>query len=196
MARQGRKDADEMLQGVMLPPAHPTTHSITSSNEATPQGSDSGNSIAEQGYFTQHGITAGPNDDFNSMFNRLAVREGLSKSQRKKRRVEAIAGEIDALYGTDVTKLEKWQELCRDVEIEPIPQSITKCRQALSKVYVNLVNLINHRRSRGVKLIVFANYRSFHAYTTGGKRFGDNIFPKKKAKEEGFIKALLRPLHL
>lgn len=63
------------------------------------------------------------------MFNRLAIQEGWTKTQRKKRRHEAIAGEIEGIYGTDNTKLEKWQELCRDVKIEPVPTSITKCRK-------------------------------------------------------------------
>ncbi|KAF1365317.1 hypothetical protein EJ07DRAFT_95185, partial [Lizonia empirigonia] len=136
-----------------------------------------------------------PNDDFNSLFNRLVIREGLSKTQRRKRRHEAIAGEINAIYGTDATKLEKWQELCRDVKIEPVPLSITKCKKALGSVYVNLVNLINHRRNRKVDVILFPSYNAFRNYTLGGKRFGDRIFPKALAKKDGFIKALLKELH-
>lgn len=68
--------------------------------------------------------------------------------------------------------------------------------QALGSVYVNLVNLINHRRNRGVGLVLFPNYTAFRNYTLGGKKFGERIFPKKLAKEEGFIKALLRDLKL
>lgn len=101
----------------------------TSSHDATPDRSASGSSESDEGYFASRGITAGPQDDFNSLFNRLAIKEGWSKTQRKKRRHEAIAGEVDAIYGTDTTKLEKWQELCRDVKIEPVPGSITKCRK-------------------------------------------------------------------
>ena len=110
-----------------------------------------------------------------------------------------------------VAKLEKWQELCRDVGIDPAPPSIKKCKkvckhagvqslllicvQALSKVYVNLVNLIDHRRNRSVPLRVFPNYHAFRTWTLSGKN-GCRIFPKKAAKEEGFIKALLRDLQL
>ena len=111
-----------------------TTHynddsNSTSSQHATSDRSASGSSEADESYFASHGITAGPKEDFNSLFNRLAIKEGWSKTQRKKRRHEAIAGEVDAIYGTDNTKLEKWQELCRDVKIEPIPGSITKCKK-------------------------------------------------------------------
>lgn len=117
-------------------PAVSTTSNLASSNNSTPAGSDAGSysrstasSSADPGYFAQHGVTPGPKDDFNSLFNRLAIKEGLSKSQRKKRRHEAIAGEIDAIYGRDTSKLEKWQELCRDVKIEPVPSSITQCKK-------------------------------------------------------------------
>lgn len=145
------------------------------------------------------------------MFNRLAIREGWSKKQRNKHRTEAIVGELEVLYGTNNEKLEKWQELCRDVGIDPAPPSITQCKkvcrhadvqsclltcvQALSKVYVNLVNLINHRRNRNVPLRVFPNYHAFRTWTLGGKN-RSRIFPKKAAKAEGFIKALLRDLQL
>ncbi|KAJ4365991.1 hypothetical protein N0V95_000368 [Ascochyta clinopodiicola] len=165
-----------------------------SSDGSTSQISDSGSSNPDVGYFAQQGIIASPNDDFNSLFKRLAIREGLSKTQRKKRRNHAIAAEMDAAYGTDITKLEKWQELCRDVGIEPVPQSITQCRKALSKVWVNLVNLIDHRRNRNIQLIVFPSYKQFCKYTIGDGKAHDHIFPKELAKKEGFIKALLRNL--
>ncbi len=65
--------------------------------------------------------------------------------------------------------------------------------QALNAVYVNIVNLIDHRRNRKVELILFPNYHSFRAWTLGGKK-GSRIFPKNMAKKEGFIKALLKNL--
>lgn len=55
-------------------------------------------------------------------------------------------------------------------------------------MWVNLVNLIDHRNI-GVAVIRFRNHKEFKKYTENGR-----VFPKKKAKEEGFIKALLRKL--
>ena len=69
-------------------------------------------------------------------------------------------------------------------------ESVLNCIvQALGnkKVLVNLVNLINHRNLPGVEIIRFRNWGAFKAYTDPKR-----IFPKEKAKEEGFIKALLR----
>jgi hypothetical protein len=53
---------------------------------------------------------------------------------------------------------------------------------------VNLVNLIDHRNI-GVEVIRFRNYHKFREYTCP-----DNIFPKERAKQDGFIRALLRKL--
>jgi hypothetical protein len=50
------------------------------------------------------------------------------------------------------------------------------------------VNLLDHRLS-GAAVIRFPNYDAFWKYTTNGRRF-----PLKEAKEDGFIKALLRKL--
>jgi hypothetical protein len=58
---------------------------------------------SDKGYFVLHSIEVGLKDNFNSLFNRLAIKEGWLKSQRKKRRHEAIASKVDAIYGTDTT---------------------------------------------------------------------------------------------
>jgi hypothetical protein len=50
------------------------------------------------------------------------------------------------------------------------------------------VNLIDHRAT-GAKVIRFKNYDAFWKYTEGGRRF-----PLREAKEDGFIRALLRKL--
>jgi hypothetical protein len=64
------------------------------------------------------------------------------------------------------------------------------CRQVLGSrnVLVNLVNLIDHRET-GVGVIRFRDYDGFWKYTKKGR-----MFPLKEAKEDGFIRALLRKL--
>jgi hypothetical protein len=64
------------------------------------------------------------------------------------------------------------------------------CRQVLGSrnVLVNLVNLIDHRET-GVGVIRFRDYDAFWKYTKKGR-----VFPLEEAKEDGFIRALLRKL--
>jgi hypothetical protein len=64
--------------------------------------------------------------------------------------------------------------------------------KALSRVYVNIFNILDHRNNpERYPVIVFKNYKLFRAYTLKGR-----IFPLDQAKEEGFVKALLRPLYM
>ena len=53
---------------------------------------------------------------------------------------------------------------------------------------MNLFNLIDHRRDPvGVEIKVFKSFATFRQYTVPHR-----IYPKNKAKKDGFIKALLR----
>ncbi|KAI4955404.1 hypothetical protein J4E91_001264 [Alternaria rosae] len=64
--------------------------------------------------------------------------------------------------------------------------------EALSRVYVNIFNILDHRNNpERYDVIVFKNYKLFRAYTLKSR-----IFPLDLAKEDGFVKALLRPLYI
>ncbi|OAL44888.1 hypothetical protein IQ07DRAFT_604415 [Pyrenochaeta sp. DS3sAY3a] len=127
--------------------------------------------------------------NFKANFDRLAAHRNWGPKLKNKRWTECLSGTIDG-SDADFKKLEKWQALCHEVRITNVPDSITGCKKALGsrEILVNIVNLIDHRLSR-VPLIRFQNYGAFHKYTTKGR-----IFPLNKAKEEGFINALLRRL--
>ncbi|KAH7335625.1 hypothetical protein BKA66DRAFT_577490 [Pyrenochaeta sp. MPI-SDFR-AT-0127] len=133
-----------------------------------------------------------PNSGLKSNFERLAAHRNWGHKLKRKRWTECQTACFDALYGGDAdkNKLEKWQELCHEVHITNPPETISGCKEVLGsrKMLVNIVNLIDHRLI-GVPVIRFKSYRAFHDYTTNGR-----TYPLKKAKEEGFIKALLRKL--
>ncbi|KAF1960710.1 hypothetical protein CC80DRAFT_464954 [Byssothecium circinans] len=124
---------------------------------------------------------------FLEQFNKLAIHEGWTKKEKMRRRNEAIEEEFNYLQGTDIGKLERWQDLCCIVGIEDVPDTISKCKKVLSsgKVMVNLTNLIDHMRL-GTPLIKFRNFGAFRSYTLKHR------FPKSLAKKEGFINVLLR----
>ncbi|KAJ4377897.1 hypothetical protein N0V83_000727 [Neocucurbitaria cava] len=132
-----------------------------------------------------------PNAGIQSNFDRLAAQRQWGHKLKNKRWYECQKIAFAALYGdaTDASKLEKWQELCREVHIMNPPPSITQCRKVLGSpnVRVNIVNLIDHRLT-GVPVIRFPNYATFRDYTK------NRMFPREEAKEEGFLKALLRRL--
>ncbi|KAL1800495.1 hypothetical protein ACET3X_000837 [Alternaria dauci] len=160
---------------------------------STPPPSDNGSDDQDHDYFAQdefHGFVPNPEDDLVAKLSKLSIHQGWSKKEEKRRRAEVVEFEVLRHYGPDKSSLAKWQELCRDVQIEPIPPSITQCRKALSRVHVNIFNILDHRNDpERYPVIVFKNYKTFRTYTLKNR-----IFPLDQAKEEGFVRALLRPI--
>jgi hypothetical protein len=85
-------------------------------------------------WFTHfHGFTYDFGADLRSNFNRLATALRWSRDQKHMNWIQCQASVFDSFYGTDTSKLEKWQELCREVGIQEPPNSITRCK----KVFYN-----------------------------------------------------------
>lgn len=66
---------------------------------------------------------------FIEQFKQLAIENGWSKKEKAKHRYDFFDEAWDAAFGTDMSKLEKWQELCQMCKIEPVPESINKCKK-------------------------------------------------------------------
>nr|KMM72233.1 hypothetical protein CPAG_08530 [Coccidioides posadasii RMSCC 3488] len=74
-------------------------------------------------------------------------------------------------YGVETSSLEKWQSLCRELDISKPTESITKCKKALASVHVNIFDLIDSRRT-GAPIPKFTNVRALRRYTKQIQRFG------------------------
>ena len=140
-------------------------------------------------------------------FQRLSLQRGWKADGKKYRqsRQNCFAQEFEYHYGQASNKLAGWQTLCEDVYISPIPSSINQCKkvgrsshhgdrpltargnpQALSHVAVNLVDLIDSRRT-GKRVKLFPSKAALRNYSIQQRK----IFPKHKAKADGFLSALL-----
>lgn len=121
-------------------------------------------------------------------FQRLSLQRGWKADGKKFRqnRQKCLAQEFEHHYGHTSNKLAGWQTLCADVYISPIPPSINQCKKALSKIAVNLVDLIDSRRT-GKKVKLFPSKNALRNYSIKH----DKIFPKRQAKADGFLCALL-----
>ncbi|KAK5936607.1 hypothetical protein PMZ80_011135 [Knufia obscura] len=150
--------------------------------------SSSGGPFPEAGYFGRFG--GFEHDESASLveeFDRLALHQSWSSKSKRYRqeKQKCFAEEFHRHYGKDTNKLSNWQHLCREVGIEP-QKSITQCKRMLSKVAVNIVDLVDHRRT-GSAVQQFASKARLRRYSiTTGK-----IFSKKNAKEDGYLSALL-----
>ncbi|KAJ5921920.1 hypothetical protein N7516_009623 [Penicillium verrucosum] len=126
-------------------------------------------------------------DEFNHLSREMNWKRGSRKYRSELSKF--LESEFAIHFGTDATKLENWQALCLELKIQNSIQSIKQCRKALAKVHVNLVDLVDSRRT-GKEVKHFASQNALRKYTieTG------KIFPKSAAKKDGFLKALLREI--
>ncbi|TVY48025.1 hypothetical protein LOCC1_G001074 [Lachnellula occidentalis] len=97
-----------------------------------------------------------------------------------------IAGEFNRYFG-DVSKLENWQRFCQDIglDVEELT-TLTKCKNELSGVWINIYDFIDSQREGKIPRR-FPTQRQLSVYTRNSKK----VYPKKKAKEGGPVRALL-----
>ncbi|KAF2819049.1 hypothetical protein CC86DRAFT_398966 [Ophiobolus disseminans] len=190
MARHGKRGGNGGSGGgVPLVPA--VTQATSSSAVGTPSASDAGSLDTGNVYFAQFaGFEQDYDATFLANFKRLAIQEAWPKKEQKARCPDAFDAEFDLQFGTNTKKLEAWQEMCKECGITPVPPSITQCKKALRKVNINIFNFLDHRRNPELfRLIIFPNIKKLRKYTVPSR-----MYPLKRAKEDTFIKALLRPV--
>lgn len=136
------------------------------------------------------------NQSSNKNFDRL-VRVMKCSPQDPDRRVvregfkDALVLEFNARFGIDGNDISNWQNLCRVLRIDPVPDSIEDCRQRVWDTHVNLVDLVDSART-GKPVKLFASLGELTAYTLRGKP--KKFFPKENAYQGGLLKELLREI--
>ncbi|KAF3002077.1 hypothetical protein E8E13_009464 [Curvularia kusanoi] len=169
-------------------------HILAKSTDSAPQSSTPGDaqSILTSSPFWSDfpGFEPDPRAPFKHELGRLCKHVGAkTKNEKKNLQKLALTAEIKFHYGASMGRLDRWQELCREVGIEKIPTSITQCQKVLKPVFVNLFNLVDHRRNPDLQVLRFKSYGEFNKFTRKG-----NEFPRDCAKQEGFIKVLLKKM--
>lgn len=74
-----------------------------------------------------------------SNFLRLSAARQWGPNRKAAQWVACQSATFDNLYGTDTTKLEIWQDLCREVYIKNPPNSITGCKKVREDTQVHSV---------------------------------------------------------
>ncbi|KAG1831626.1 hypothetical protein EV424DRAFT_161352 [Suillus variegatus] len=100
----------------------------------------------------------------------------------------ALVHEFNARFGTDRKNISNWQNLCGVLGIDPVPNSVKKCRKCVWDVHVNLVDLVDSQRT-GKPVKLFASLEDLRAYTLHTR----NTFPKKtRAYQGGLLREITR----
>ncbi|KAI5276212.1 hypothetical protein E4T47_00861 [Aureobasidium subglaciale] len=120
-------------------------------------------------------------------FNRLSKTQKWDFEEKDRQRAKCYNEELEghfASLGID-TQLDRLKHLCVEVGLEPL-DTVTQCKKALKKVHVNLVDLMNARRT-DKKVKQFATVKKLRKYTLESGK----VYPKEDAKCE-VVKVLLK----
>ncbi|KAL4916351.1 hypothetical protein BDW62DRAFT_212065 [Aspergillus aurantiobrunneus] len=143
----------------------------------------------EAAFFSRFpGFQPNPSLSATEEFSRLAHHMNWTTgSNRYKKELAKFASTEFAQHYDIGNKLQNYQALCQELQVEGSFTSVAQCRKALAKVHVNLFDLIDSRRT-GATVQRFPNRAALKEYTKDTGK----IFPKEAAKEDGFLKELLR----
>ncbi|KAI9645466.1 hypothetical protein NHQ30_006205 [Ciborinia camelliae] len=113
---------------------------------------------------------------------KLETTKTKTKIKTKK---NTVVGLWEDYFGNE-TQLANWQRLCIDVGMEEIPTSITQCRKALGKVWVNIFDFLD-AKAEGKPVKRYKSEQKLATYTINSGK----IYPKKQAKQGGPARVLL-----
>ncbi|KAH8998354.1 hypothetical protein EDB86DRAFT_2912765 [Lactarius hatsudake] len=134
-----------------------------------------------EGFFSQYpNFQPEPSNSPVVEFQRLreAAREEFHSAMKK---------EFDHLYGSDRKDINNWLKLCFVLRIDPAPDTLRDCRNAVRRKHVNLVDLV-HGSKKEVQ--IFKTEKALSEYTIATEKF----FPKKDAKDGGVLRDLRRQI--
>ncbi|KAL0638245.1 hypothetical protein Q9L58_002701 [Maublancomyces gigas] len=140
--------------------------------------------------YTSRNFTRDPTIGLTQEFDRLALANRWRRRTVSRKRCEfrtAMVEEFNLRYGIDDRSLASWQNLCRVFGIQVVPESISKCKQSIRSIHVNLVDMIELKNNGG-PVRVFRHLNSLRQYTKETGKW----FPKGEAKAGGILKHLLR----
>ena len=68
-------------------------------------------------------------NEFSSMLNKLQELDLQEKLTKREKKAQRVCTEFTSYYGDNAQARVKWQALCRDCGIQPIPSSINQCKK-------------------------------------------------------------------
>ncbi|CRL24407.1 unnamed protein product [Penicillium camemberti] len=137
------------------------------------------------------GVPHDPDLPISVAFGRVALQRGWKPGSKKwkKNWNTCMNSEYDRIIGCRVSSLATWQELCTKVGIEDSFASINQCKKALSRIHVNIVDLLDSWGTDATP-VRFKNTKALATYTKSNQKF----FGRHIAKQDKALRVLLRKL--
>ncbi|KAH9071087.1 hypothetical protein EDB83DRAFT_2366461 [Lactarius deliciosus] len=117
-----------------------------------------------------------PVAEFDRLCKAEAAREEFHSAMKK---------EFDKLYGSDEKDINNWLKLCFVLRIDPAPDTLRNCRNAVLRKHVNLVDLV---RGSKKEVQIFKTEKELREYTIATRKY----FPREDAQDGGVLRALRR----
>ncbi|OAL49509.1 hypothetical protein IQ07DRAFT_644667 [Pyrenochaeta sp. DS3sAY3a] len=130
-----------------------------------------------------------PSAPFRDEFNRLSRHQKWGKQKQKQQKIKALTAEISFHFSQEAEILVSLQDLCEEHGVGNDPTSITQCKKALKSVFVNIYDIIDHRRCPDYEIVYFHSYNAYRRSLVRSARF-----PLKCAKQTNSIKVFLKRL--
>ncbi|KAG6064142.1 hypothetical protein E4U32_000488 [Claviceps aff. humidiphila group G2b] len=128
--------------------------------------------------------------EYNRMSNFFHWKKGNKKEKNARNLFKrALVDEFGAIYGEKDDRLDDLQLLCRKLEVDPLPQTITDCKEAIQAHYVNIVDFVDCERT-GKPIPKFAGLKQLQRHTINEGK----IFPKEEAKASLLLRFLLKSI--
>jgi len=82
----------------------------------------------------------------------------------------AMKEEFNDLYGSDEKDIANWHKLCHVLRINPVPDTLEKCRAAVLDKHVNLVDLVHGSK---VEVQIFKTEKELSEYTKETEKYSE-----------------------
>ncbi|KAI5299223.1 erg26, C-3 sterol dehydrogenase [Ascosphaera pollenicola] len=103
----------------------------------------------------------------------------------------ALVKEFNSWFGGKTNKLANWHALCKALGMNKLPDTIAECKEVVKGYHVNMVDLINHRRSGGSSRVKrFSSEKESADYTVGTEKY----FPRRDLEAGAVLRHLLRKI--
>ena len=117
------------------PAPAPAAHAQNSNANNTSSNTIGGTSSKAGSWFLKFApFVYEPTAGLRSNFDRLAAERNWGNKKRQNHWIECQEEEFGHAFGTDTTKLESWQNLCREIRINNPPDSIKGCKKVSAAV--------------------------------------------------------------
>ncbi|EJF62959.1 hypothetical protein BD309DRAFT_853870 [Dichomitus squalens] len=99
---------------------------------------------------------------------------------------DAMVQQFNSTYGRDVNDVVAWQNLCKALEVDPVPDNMQDCQKVIESVHVNICDLVE-----APILGPPRDFGSEEALAIYSKSTG-KIFPRNNVHAGSLLRYLLR----